>query len=76
MDIKAIIKKYKSNESRNAHSENALLLAKHFGTEADIEKAVNILAVHLKEGSISHDLYMQRYEMSQPLYRIMMGIGK
>jgi hypothetical protein len=30
---------YKENEDNNAHSENALLLAHHFGTDAEKKEA-------------------------------------
>lgn len=76
MNIEQVRKQYKKNEANNNHSANAVLLAKHFGTEEDLIRAEYIQSEHEKHGSIPDNLYRERYELSQPLYRIMMGIGK
>jgi hypothetical protein len=62
-DLSSIKKKYEENEDENAHSENVVLLAKHFGTKEDLAKAKEILAVHEKEGSLSSENGKKRQEL-------------
>ncbi len=76
MNIEAIRKQYKRNEANNDHTANGILLAKHFGTEHDQERMQHIKEVHERSQSIPYDLYKERYEITQPLYQIMMGIQK
>lgn len=66
-----IRKQYDKNEDKNFHSENVVLLAKHFGTEEDLEKAKSILKQHNEDGFLSNDLYRERYELRQKLYKKM-----
>ena len=54
-NLKAIANKYESNEDENMHSENVVLLAKHFGTDLDLKEANEILAKHIKEGFLSSE---------------------
>lgn len=54
-DLSSIKKKYEENEDSNAHSENVVLLAKHFGTKEELAEAKKILALHEKEGHLSSD---------------------
>jgi hypothetical protein len=63
MTIEAIRNEYKTNEELNLHSENAVLLAKHFGTSKDLEEAEAILAEHRKNVSISAELYDKRQKL-------------
>jgi len=51
--LSSIKEEYDENEDNNAHSENVVLLAKHFGTKEDLTEAKRILALHEKEGSLS-----------------------
>jgi hypothetical protein len=46
---------YEENEDENRHSENVVLLAKHFGTESDLKEAKRIFELHEKEGSLSSE---------------------
>jgi hypothetical protein len=62
-DLSSIKKKYEENEDENAHSENVVLLAKHFGTKEDLAKAKEILALHEKEGSLSSENGKKRQEL-------------
>ena len=74
MNIETVRKQYKRLEANNNHTAAGILLAKHFGTEQDQERMQHIQEVHEREGSIPHDLYQERYKITQPLYQIMMGI--
>jgi len=71
MTIEAIRKEYKTNEALNLHSENAILLAKHFGTQKDLEQAEMILSEHIKNGSITASLHEKRQKLCRPLYCLM-----
>jgi hypothetical protein len=62
-DLSSIKEKYEENEDENAHSENVVLLAKHFGTKEDLAKAKEILALHEKEGSLSSENGKKRQEL-------------
>ena len=54
-DLSSIKKKYEENEDSNAHSENVVLLAKHFGTKEELAEAKKILSLHEKEGHLSSE---------------------
>ena len=68
-DLSSIKKKYEKNEDKNAHSENVVLLAKHFGTKEDLAEAKEILAIHEKEGYLSSENGKKR----QDLYLKLLG---
>jgi len=53
VDKKAVMKKYKENEDNNAHTENYLMLAKFFGTDAEVKKVKDIMKRNKKQGSTS-----------------------
>jgi len=63
-----ILKTYIRNEDRNLHSENVVLLAKHFGTKEDLAKAKEILRKHDDIGYLSSELYEERSELDKKLY--------
>jgi len=65
--LKSIAKKYEQNEDDNAHSENVILLAKHFGTADDLKEAKRILALHNREGHLSSENGKKRYELHTKL---------
>lgn len=67
--LKEIRAEYQKNEDDNAHSENTVLLAKYFGTKAELEKANDILEKHNKLGSIPESLNDERYELHKKLYK-------
>ena len=50
----AIYAQYKRNEDNNLHTENAVLLAKHFGTHEDLVTAKAIQSVHNQLGHIPY----------------------
>jgi hypothetical protein len=61
--LSSIKEEYDENEDNNAHSENVVLLAKHFGTKEDLTEAKRILALHEKEGSLSSDNGKKRQQL-------------
>lgn len=73
IDSTAFANKFRENEENNDHSENVKLLAKHFGTEADYKKAVDIHNEHMKIGhlpkylaKLRHTLYTKLIKHAQP----------
>jgi hypothetical protein len=65
VDFAKVRKQFDRNEDRNAHSENAVLIAKHAGTDAHHKEANDILKQHKKLGHLSGDLSDRR----QALYK-------
>jgi len=66
-DFKKIRKQFDRNEDRNAHSENAVLIAKHCGSEEDHKEAKDILAQHKKLGYLSGPLSDRRTSLYKKL---------
>ena len=73
IDSVVFANKFRENEENNDHSENVKLLAKHFGTEADYKKAVDIHNEHMKIGhlpkylgKLRHTLYTKLIKYAQP----------
>ena len=62
-----IKREYEENEDENAHSENVVLLAKHFGTESELKEAKSILQLHNKEGHLSTENGKKRNELHMKL---------
>lgn len=58
-----ILRKYKANEKRNAHSKNAVMLIGIFGTVAQQKKAIKIFKAHMKRGHIlkAEQDYLYKY---------------
>ena len=54
-DVSSIKSKYKENEDNNNHSENAVLLAKHFGSKSDQNKATKAMAYRDKNNGYGAD---------------------
>ena len=48
--MKTLMNKYRENEDHNAHTENYLLLAKHFGTTDQVDAVQTILKENDKRG--------------------------
>jgi hypothetical protein len=65
VDFAKVRKQFDRNEDRNAHSVNAVLIAKHAGTEEHHKEAKDILKQHNKLGHLSGDLSNRR----QALYK-------
>jgi hypothetical protein len=61
--LSSIKEEYDENEDNNAHSENVVLLAKHFGTKEDLVEAKRILALHEKEGHLTSENGKKRQEL-------------
>jgi len=66
--VKEVFEQYEENEDNNLHSENVVLLAKHFGTKDDIKKAEMILKKHEEIGHIPYDLMKERDELGHKLH--------
>ena len=67
--LMSVKRKYERNEDDNLHSENVVLLAKHFGTPQDLAEAKEILRVHEAEGSMSMENSRKRYELHEKLMK-------
>ena len=66
-NLDSIKNEYLENEDNNYHSENVVLLAKHFGTDNDYKEALRILSIHNEEGSLSGNNSLNRRKLSQKL---------
>ena len=53
VNLKKLRKEYDKNEDKNYHTENYLLLAKAFGTSAEVKKVEEILKRNKKQGTTS-----------------------
>lgn len=60
VDFAKVRKQFDRNEDRNAHSVNAVLIAKHAGTDEHHKEAKDILKQHNKLGYLSGDLMKRR----------------
>jgi len=69
LDSKTFVKKYNDNENANRHSENVVHLAKHFGTKADYNSAVDILNQHKQMGHLPRDLGKKRDALHNKLWK-------
>lgn len=65
---KKLRKKYDENEDENRHSENAVLLAKHFGTPEELERMQHMVKIRDKIGHLHSDHTGWSAEMSQKYY--------
>jgi hypothetical protein len=62
---KKLRKEYDENEDENRHSENAVLLAKHFGTPDELERMKHMLKTRDKIGHLHSDHIGYSAEMSK-----------
>jgi hypothetical protein len=60
VDFAKVRKQFDRNEDRNAHSKNAVLVAKHCGSEVDHNEAKDILRKHNELGHLSGPLMARR----------------
>ena len=68
-DLKATLRrKYAKNEEQNRHSENALLLARHFGTPKEHENAQYFLGMQKLHGYSHPQASQFQSEMSQKYF--------
>jgi len=68
VDLKKLKKQYEKNEDQNKHTENYLLLAKAFGTSAEVKKVQEIMKRNAKEGSTSKSDNDWMYKNINPYY--------
>lgn len=68
-DKSELHKEYKQNEEDNYHSENAHLLAHHFGSDEEREIAKNYVKLHKKMGEATRSGIAFQGEMSQKYYQ-------
>lgn len=68
-DLKKLKRQYDRNEDNNDHSTNAVLLAKHFGTEAEHNTAKQHLANRDRLGHGSEEGSKFQYDMSKKYYK-------
>ncbi len=73
---KKLLKQYKKNEDRNAHSENYLLLAKAFGTPKQVKEVEAILKRNKKQGHTSEKDNKWMYKNINPYYKKLVGAAK
>lgn len=52
----AILKKYHENEEINNHTENLVMLSRHFGSDQDRSDANELKSAHMKRGYLDHNL--------------------
>lgn len=60
VDFAKVRKQFDRNEDRNAHSKNAVLIAKHCGSEVDHKEAKDILRKHNELGHLAPSLMTRR----------------
>ena len=68
VNLKKLKKEYEDNEDKNYHRENYLLLAKAFGTRAEIKKVEEIIARSEKQGHTSKKDNDWMYKNINPYY--------
>lgn len=68
-DLKKLKRQYDRNEDNNDHSTNAVLLAKHFGTEAEHNTAKQHLANRNRLNHGSEEGSKFQYDMSKKYYK-------
>lgn len=73
--LAALRKIYKDNEAANYHSENAVLLAKHFGTDAEHTEAKRLLSVRNRWGSTPPEGNQFQSDMSKKYHKLLMNSG-
>jgi len=69
VNLKKLKKEYDENEDKNYHTENYLLLAKAFGTPAEVKKVEEILKRNEKQGQTSKVDYDWMYKNINPYYK-------
>ena len=67
---------FEENQERNDHSENVVLLAKHYGSKNDLESALSIQREHLRLGHIPYLLMQERDAIQSKLYPVMKAVQK
>jgi|694.fasta_scaffold82978_5 hypothetical protein len=71
-EIQAIWKQFKSNEQRNAHRENDILLAKNFGSKQQREIASYTHQMQQKQGYVTPEQNLYCYvKVHSKLYPVL-----
>ena len=68
VNLKKLKKEYEDNEDKNNHTENYLLLAKAFGTSAEVKKVQEIMKRNQKQGHTSKSDMDWMYKNINPYY--------
>ena len=74
--IQKIRKEYKANEDKNYHSENIVLLAKHFGTKEDFEKAKSLAKQAERAGYTPDDVNQEMNKIHKKLYPVLVSFER
>ena len=69
VNLKKLKKEYDKNEDKNYHTENYLLLAKAFGTPAEVKKVEEILKKEQKQGQGSKVDFDWMYKNINPYHK-------
>jgi len=69
VNLKKLKKEYEKNEDKNYHTENYLLLAKAFGTPAEVKKVEEILKKEQKQGQGSKVDFDWMYKNINPYHK-------
>jgi hypothetical protein len=67
--ISKITKEHDENTDINAHQENTLLLAQHFGDSDDVAQAEATIKLRDKQGSLKEDEFRKDYLLYSKLYK-------
>ena len=68
---KSLPAKYNRLEDKNLHNECAILLAKNFGTQEEIESLEMINLKHIRRGFILQEEIDERREISSKYYKLL-----
>lgn len=74
--IQKIRREYKANEDNNYHSENIVLLAKHFGTKEDFEKAKSLAKQAERAGHTPDDVNQEMNKIHKKLYPVLVSFER
>ena len=71
VDKKSLLKKYNRLENNNEHNDCAILLAKNFGTQDEVDTLEKIKSTHLRRGHILHEELEIRRKISKKYYKLL-----
>lgn len=70
-DKKTLLKKYNRLENNNCHNDCAILLAKNFGTQDEVDTLEKIKSEHLKRGNILYEEIEIRNKINRKYYKLL-----
>ena|SRR5579871_4903962 len=74
--FKQILRRYRSNEAKNYHNENALLLAKCFGTAEEVAAIEQIIREYEQSGDgLTMEQSRRRHEIANKYYTSLVKAG-